>query len=238
MRLDKFLSVTGKATRSEAARAVRQGRVTVNGYAAKKADLNIDTEADVITFDGETVQYRKNTYIMLNKPSGYVSSTEDGANTVLKLLPPGVAKNLFPCGRLDKDTLGLMLLTDDGEIAHFLLSPVSHVAKTYLVKTETPISQNDITLLQNGVDIGDEKPTKPAKIEPSGDGWLVTLSEGRYHQIKRMFEAVGNKVVYLERLTFGPLSLDPSLSRGEWRYLTKEEINEIQKFNRNVGEKK
>lgn len=238
MRLDKFLSVTGRATRSEAAKAARQGRVTVNGFAVKKADFNLDPENDVVTFDGDVVTYRANTYIMLNKPSGYVSSTEDGADTVLKLLPPDVAKNLFPCGRLDKDTLGLMLLTDDGEIAHFLLSPVSHVAKTYLVKLEKELSQKDIEMLKNGVDIGDEKPTKPAGIEKNGDGWLVTLSEGRYHQIKRMFDAVGNKVVYLERLTFGPLSLDPSLSRGEWRYLTEKEINEIQKFNRNVGEKK
>ncbi len=241
VRLDKFLSVTGTLTRSESSRAVRGGRITVNGITAAKADHKVDPDNDIICLDGVRIVYRKFTYIMLNKPEGYVSATDDkNLPTVLELLPDELRRlNLFPCGRLDRNTVGLMLITDDGELAHFLLSPVSHVPKTYGYTCESPLSDEDVKNLENGVDIGEDKLTKPASLYPDETrlGGKITLSEGRYHQIKRMFEAVGNKITTLERLTFGPLSLDPSLSRGEWRYLTDAEVAEIQKHNRNTNSK-
>ncbi len=237
MRLDKFLVSTGKLSRSEAGRAARAGRLTVNGSPARRADIHIDPESDVIALDGETVIYRRHTYIMLNKPSGYVSATDDkNLPTVLELLPDELRRlGLFPAGRLDRDTLGLMLLTDNGELAHFLLSPVSHVPKSYRFDCRDALSESDIVSLQNGVDIGEDKPTKPASLDVSSDAksGVITLSEGRYHQIKRMFEAIGNKIVGLERITFGPLTLDTALSRGEWRYLSNDEIAELEKHNRN-----
>lgn len=237
MRLDKFLSLTGKATRSEASKAARQGRITVNGFAVRAADTKIDPEKDSICLDGIAVAYRRFTYIMLNKPQGYVSATDDkNLPTVLELLPQELRRlDLFPCGRLDRDTIGLMLITDDGELAHFLLSPVSHVAKSYRFECECQLSSTDVERLCSGVDIGDEKPTKPSELiaNEDGKGGIITLSEGRYHQIKRMFSAVGNKITALERITFGPLSLDTELLRGQWRYLTEDEIRELQKHNRN-----
>ena len=236
MRLDKFFSATGTLSRSEALRAVRAKRVFVNGAAALKADMKIDPENDTVTLDGERVVYKKYTYIMLNKPKGYVSATDDSRlPTVLDLLPEKYGRmGLFPCGRLDRDTTGLMLLTDDGELAHFLLSPVSHVPKTYLYECEKPLDGDSAKRLCEGVDIGEKSLTKPAGLKYDGCSGQITLSEGRYHQIKRMFEAVGNRITELERVTFGPLSLDPALSRGEWRELTEEEIKEIQKHNRNT----
>lgn len=237
MRLDKFLVSTGKLTRSESGRAARSGRLTVNGVSIRRADMHIDPEVDRVTLDGELIVYRRHTYIMLNKPSGYVSATDDkNLPTVLELLPEELRKlGLFPAGRLDRDTVGLMLLTDNGELAHFLLSPVSHVPKSYLFACRDILSSSDAQSLKAGVDIGEDKPTKPAELTVNEDGLggVITLSEGRYHQIKRMFEAVGNKITALERLTFGPLKLDPSLERGEWRFLTPEEIAELEKHNRN-----
>ena len=239
MRLDKFFTATGTLTRSEALRAVRSKRVTVNGTVATKADMKIDPEADAVTLDGERVVYKKYTYIMLNKPEGYVSATDDSRlPTVLDLLPEKYGRlGLFPCGRLDRDTVGLMLLTDDGELAHFLLSPVSHVPKTYRYESALPLDADAAAALCRGVDIGEKNLTKPAGLEYNGASGKITIAEGRYHQIKRMFEAVGNKITRLERITFGPLSLDPTLARGEWRELTEAEIAEIQKHNRNTNQK-
>ena len=239
MRLDKFLSVTGTATRSEASRAVRSGRVTVNGLGVKSADHKIDPEKDTVCFDGVRVTYREFTYIMLNKPTGYVSATDDkNLPTVLELLPDELRRTgLFPAGRLDRDTVGLMLLTDDGVLAHFLLSPVSHVPKSYKFTAQSPLSESDVSALESGVDIGEDHITKPSSLTVGSDraSGVITISEGRYHQIKRMFEAVGNKITSLERITFGPLALDPSLARGEWRFLTSDEIKELQKHNRNTN---
>ncbi len=241
MRLDKFLSITGTATRSEASRAVRSGKVTVNGLGVKRADAKIDPENDTVCFDGVKVVYREFTYIMLNKPSGYVSATDDKKlPTVLELLPDELRRlDLFPAGRLDRDTVGLMLLTDDGVLSHFLLSPVSHVPKSYRFTAQSLLSESDVSALESGVDIGEDHITKPSSLTVESDGasGVITISEGRYHQIKRMFEAVGNKITSLERITFGPLTLDPSLSRGEWRFLTQNEITELQKHNRNTGDK-
>ena len=215
MRLDKFLSITGTASRKDSARAVRAGAVTVNGIGAAKADMNIDPDRDAVTFYGNPVTYRKNTYIMLNKPIGVVSATEDGREqTVLELLPEELQRlELFPCGRLDKNTEGLMLLTDNGSLAHYLLSPKRHVSKKYRFSSKFPLTEETAAQLERGVDIGGYV-TKPCKVEIIDGGGYITLTEGKYHQIKLMLDAVGNKVTALERLTFGPLSLDPALARG------------------------
>lgn len=230
MRLDKFIVSTGKLSRSESGRAARAGRILVNGVAVKKADTAVDPETDVIVLDGEALTYRRYTYILLNKPDGYVSATEDsrGEQVVTSLLPEEYQKmGLFPCGRLDKHTLGLMLLTNDGQLSHRLLSPKRHVAKTYAFRVKFPLSEADISALESGVDIGGYL-TKPCTVtlmdEREGH---ITLTEGKYHQIKLMMEAVHNQITYLERITFGPLSLDPTLSRGEWRELTDEEITAL-----------
>ena len=229
MRLDKFLSITGTSSRKDATRAVRAGAVTVNGTGAKKADMNVDPERDVIVFYGTPVVYRKHTYIMMNKPLGVVSATEDGREkTVLDLLPEELQRlDLFPCGRLDKNTEGLMLLTDNGSLAHYLLSPKRHVSKKYRFTSKFPITEETKAELESGVDIGGYM-TKPCEVEILEDGGYITLTEGKYHQIKLMLDAVGNKVRSLERLTFGPLSLDSALERGEWRYLNDEEIKAIE----------
>ena len=229
MRLDKFLSSTGTASRSESLRAVRGGKVFVNGIAAVKSDMQIDPETDRVLYFGRAVEYRKYTYVMLNKPEGYVSATEDGRDpTVIELLPEELRRlGLFPCGRLDKNTMGLMLLTDNGSLAHFLLSPKRHVSKKYRVVTKFPVTEEARLELESGVDIGGYI-TKPCIFKITPTGGEITITEGKYHQIKLMLDAVGNKVRELERMTFGPLSLDPALARGEWRYLNDEEIGAIE----------
>lgn len=229
MRLDKFLSSNGIASRSETQRAVRSGNVKVNGQAVNKSDVQIDPDCDVVSFFGKEIEYRKFVYIMLNKPKGYVSATEDGKDpTVLELLPSELQKrNLFPCGRLDKNTEGLMLLTDNGSLAHFLLSPKRHVSKKYRFVSKFPITEQTKEDLERGVDIGGYM-TKPCEVTILGDGGYITLTEGKYHQIKLMLDAVGNKVRELERITFGPLTLDESLARGDWRYLNENEIKQLE----------
>ena len=228
VRLDKLLGVTGCCSRSEAKKIIRAGGVCVNGKPALSADTSVDPETDEISFCGRRLIYRKYTYILLNKPEGVVSATEDGRDrTVLDLLPPDMKKTgLFPCGRLDKNTLGLVLLTDNGELGHKLLAPKSHVEKKYYFRSKFPISAEQAARFQNGLTLEDGYETKPAKIELDGDGdcGVITLVEGKYHQIKRMLDALDNKIIYLERITFGPLKLDESLGRGEWRYLSETEI--------------
>lgn len=225
MRLDKLLSECQLATRSEAAKACRGGLVTVNGDVARKSDLHVDPQKDTVVFCGEVVEYRKFIYVMLNKPDGYISATEDGKDPVVtELLPPKYRKmGLFPCGRLDKHTLGLMLLTNDGVLSHRLLAPKSHVTKSYGFSVRDPLSQEDLSHLEAGVDIGDYV-TKPCRVElTSPTQGVIYITEGKYHQIKRMMEAVDNKITALERLTFGPLALDGNLERGAWRMLTEDE---------------
>ncbi len=223
MRLDKFLSVTGTATRSEAARAAKSGGVTVNGEVEKSTARSISPENDEIRFFGKTVEYRQHTWIMMNKPSGVLSASSDKREkTVVSLLPsPLNAMGLFPCGRLDKDTVGLIMITDDGELAHKLLSPKKHAEKVYFFKLSRQYDKS--VGIENGI-MMDGKMTKPAKIEMkdalSGE---ITITEGKYHQIKRMFERAGSEVIYLKRLSFGGVGLDASLNPGEWRYLTAEE---------------
>ncbi|MBR3845219.1 MAG: rRNA pseudouridine synthase [Clostridia bacterium] len=233
MRIDKFLSNMGVATRTESSRAARQGGILVNGVAVKKADVHIDPEKDIITYCGRKIEYRKYTYILMNKPDGVVSATEDGRDrTVIDLLPEELQKlNLFPCGRLDKHTLGLVMLTDDGDLAHRLLSPKHHVKKKYRFESKFPLSDDEIEYLEKGATLEDGYVTKPSRIELFEDkrSGYITLTEGKYHQIKRMLESVNNKITYLERITFGPLALDEKLARGEWRFLTQNEIDELEK---------
>jgi len=178
-------------------------------------------------FGGTPVRYRAHHYILLNKPSGYVSATEDGKDpTVLALLPEKyTVLGLFPCGRLDKNTLGLMLLTDDGDTAHRLLSPRRHVEKRYLFRAEHPLTEEECSRFRQVLVLEDGYETKPADIElaPDGMSGVITLVEGKYHQIKRMLQSLDNRITYLERISFGPLTLPPELSRGEWRELTEEE---------------
>lgn len=233
MRLDKFLGCTGCCSRSDAKRWIRSGGVSVNGVPATSADRKIDPEQDAVTFCGRTVAYRRYTYILLNKPQGVVSATEDGRDkTVLDLLPDEVNRSgLFPCGRLDKNTLGLILLTDNGELAHRLLAPKSHVKKIYRFRAAHAITEEEAKRFENGLILEDGYETKPAQLEleASGDCGKITLTEGKYHQIKRMMEALDNKILELERIGFGDLRLDESLKRGEWRYLTEAEIEKLER---------
>ena len=240
MRLDKFLSTTGTVSRTEAKKAIRAKSVTVNGSVAKSAEMQVDPNKDEIVFLGAKIIYREFTYIMMNKPDGVVSATDDGRDkTVIDLLSFDMKTDkLFPCGRLDKNTLGLMLITDNGELAHELLSPRSHVQKSYKFKAAEPISQEDVIRFEKGVTLADGYVTKPAKIElfENRDEGIITLDEGKYHQIKRMLGALNNKIIYLERITFGPLTLDENLKRGEWRYLTEEEITLLKEHKSKIAE--
>lgn len=234
MRIDKFLSNMGIASRTESSKAARQGGILVNGVAVKGADVHIDPDKDEVIFCGRTIEYRKYTYILMNKPDGVVSATEDGRDkTVIDLLPEELQKlNLFPCGRLDKHTLGLVMLTDNGDLAHRLLSPKHHVKKKYFFESKFPLTDEEIKYLEAGATLEDGYITKPAEIELCADkkSGYITLVEGKYHQIKRMLESVNNKITYLERVTFGPLVLDESLARGEWRFLTKNEIEQLETY--------
>lgn len=235
MRLDKFLSECAVASRSDAKRAISKGAVFVNGVAAKKSDMNVDELSDAVVFCGVPVIYKKYEYVLLNKPDGYVSATEDDREkTVLDLLTPELRKKgVFPCGRLDKNTLGLMLLTNNGELSHRILSPKNHVEKKYYFKAKLPMSREDAIRFEGGVTLEDGYVTKPAKIELSDDGCegVITLHEGKYHQIKRMLEALDNKIVYLERISFACFTLEDSgLSRGAWRYLNNEEIAKLEEL--------
>ncbi len=232
MRLDKYLSLTGTASRTETSRATRAGEVLVNGIPAKRADMQIDPDAASVTFRGVPVIYRQYTYILMNKPDGVVSATEDGRDeTVLDLLPDDLRRirpALFPCGRLDKHTTGLMLLTNNGELSHRLLSPARHVDKTYRFRVKFPLSDEDMTALESGVDIGGYT-TAPCRVELAEErAGRITLHEGKYHQIKLMMEARHNQITELERITFGPLTLDPVLEPGGWRLLTDDEIRALE----------
>ena len=225
MRLDKYIVESGIASRSEITKVAKNGGVTVNGQTVRRASGHIDPTTDKVTYLGREVIWREFTYVMLNKPDGYVSATDDLLNpTVLTLLPDELQKiGLFPCGRLDKNTLGLMILTNNGPLAHKLLAPKSHVSKKYRFAVKFPINENDISALEAGVDIGGYV-TAPCKVEmiDQNNGY-ITLTEGKYHQIKLMAEAVHNQITYLERVSFGPVELDTTLERGEWRYLTEVE---------------
>lgn len=227
MRLDKFMSEAGILSRKETAKAASRGEITVNGQPVKKADVKVDEEKDTVAYKGAVIPYHSFVYVMLNKPKGYISATEDGhAPVVTELLDETLQKRgLFPCGRLDKDTTGFMLLTDDGVLAHLLLSPKRHVAKTYAFSLDKPLPQGAEEAFAAGVTIGDEL-CKPAALTLADDrrSGEIVLVEGKYHQIKRMMLTFGSTVVSLSRLTFAGIPLDGGLARGRWRYLTDSEI--------------
>ena len=229
MRLDKFLCDTAGLTRTEAKNAVKKGQIAVNGQVQKAADFKVKENTDTVTFQGKPLSYAAFHYYMLHKPAGVITATEDKKeSTVMDILREEKVKNLFPVGRLDKDTEGLLLITDDGELAHNLLSPKKHVDKEYLVKVRDSISEDDCRKLSEGVDIGDEKPTAPAKLERVEEKEiLLTIREGRFHQVKRMLQAVGNEVLYLKRLSMGSLRLPKDLEKGAYRPLSEEEIYKI-----------
>lgn len=229
MRLDKFLCDTAGLTRTEAKNAVKKGQIAVNGQVQKAADFKVKENTDTVTFQGKPLSYAAFHYYMLHKPAGVITATEDKKeNTVMDILREEKVKNLFPVGRLDKDTEGLLLITDDGELAHNLLSPKKHVDKEYLVKVRDSISEEDCRKLSEGVDIGDEKPTAPAKVERVAEKEiLLTIREGRFHQVKRMLQAVGNEVLYLKRLSMGSLRLPEDLEKGAYWPLSEEEIYKI-----------
>ncbi len=230
MRLDKFLSECGLATRTETAIAAKAGEITVNGVVERRRDRHIDPEKDTVSLRGEPVYYTKFTYVMLNKPSGYISATEDGIFPVVtSLLPEKLQRmGLYPCGRLDKDTVGLMLLTNDGALTHRLLSPKHHAEKVYFFRCAEPLSEDDVLAMRAGMTL-DGEILKSAELSPAPDrlSGTLTLTEGKYHQVKRMFLQRDNAVTFLERVAFGGISLDPILDRGDWRYLTVEEITRL-----------
>ncbi len=229
MRLDKFLCDTAGLTRTEAKNAVKKGQIAVNGQVQKAADFKVKENEDTVTFQGKPLSYAAFHYYMLHKPAGVITATEDKKeSTVMDILKEEKVKNLFPVGRLDRDTEGLLLITDDGGLAHNLLSPKKHVDKEYLVKVRDSISEEDCKKLSEGVNIGDEKPTAPAKVERVAENEiLLTIREGRFHQVKRMLQAVGNEVVYLKRLSMGSLRLPEDLEKGAYRPLSEEEIYKI-----------
>ena len=235
MRLDKYLCETGFGTRSQVKDLLKKGQVMVNGEVVKKPELKINETTDQILCQGKKASYQKNIYLMLHKPAGVVSATEDNREkTVLDLVRPEDWKNgLFPVGRLDKDTEGLLLLTDDGELAHRLLSPKKHVDKTYYAKIDGQVTEEHVKQFREGLDIGDEKKTLPAVLTILLSGPVseieVTIHEGRFHQIKRMFEAVGCKVTYLKRLSMGSLVLEETLPPEEYRPLTEAELEGLTK---------
>jgi len=229
-RLDKLLASTGRWSRREARRLIKEGRVLVDGRPAKSGEEKVDPAAALLV-DGAALALRPYTYIMLHKPAGVLSATEDPRQrTVLDLLPPELrALGLFPVGRLDKDTEGLLLLTDDGELAHRLLSPKSHVDKVYRARLDRPLGPADQAAFARGITLADGLRCMPADLELIGDGMevLVTLHEGKFHQIKRMTASRGAAVCWLKRLSMGPLQLDPALGKGEYRLLTREEVIKI-----------
>ena len=232
LRLDKYLADMGTGTRSQVKQMINKGRVSVNGTKILRPEYKVDPGKDAVEADGSRIGYTDFEYYMLHKPAGYGSATEDRQEkTVLNLITGKSRKDLFPVGRLDKDTEGLLLITNDGELAHRLLSPRRHVDKTYLVHLDLPAEHKDAEAFRRGLDIGDEKPTLPARLEmeQNGDGRevRVTIREGRFHQIKRMFEALGKHVVYLKRLSMGSLYLDGTLPPGAYRPLTKEELERL-----------
>lgn len=225
-RLDKIISATGKKSRREVREMVRQGRVLVDGKPAPAADMKVDPQTAVILLDGEPLGYEKFTYVMLHKPAGVLTATEDRhQETVLDLLPPELRRRaLSPVGRLDKDTEGLLLLTNDGQLAHRLLSPKSHVDKVYYARVDGALEPGDIAAFAAGMTLGDGLECLPAGLEIlSPTEALVTLREGKFHQVKRMLAARGKPVLYLKRLSMGRLRLDPALAPGAWRMLTEEE---------------
>ena len=236
MRLDKYLAEIGVGTRQEVKKQIRQGKAAVNGTVVKAADTEIDETCDEVTICGRNISYVSYEYYMLNKPAGVVSATEDRRDTtVIDLIKEKKRKDLFPVGRLDKDTEGLLLITNDGDLAHRLLAPKKHVDKVYYAKIDGMVTEEDVKRFAEGIDIGaeEEEMTRPAKLDimksAEESEIRLTIHEGKFHQVKRMFLAVGKEVTYLKRERMGTLCLDENLKPGEYRLLTEEEIENVRK---------
>lgn len=236
MRLDKYLAEMGVGTRQEVKKQIRQGKAAVNGTVVKAADTKIDETSDEVTICGRNISYVSYEYYMLNKPAGVVSATEDRRDTtVIDLIKEKKRKDLFPVGRLDKDTEGLLLITNDGDLAHRLLAPKKHVDKVYYAKIDGMVTEEDVKRFAEGIDIGaeEEEMTRPAKLDimksAEESEIRLTIHEGKFHQVKRMFLAVGKEVTYLKRERMGALCLDENLKPGEYRLLTEEEIENVRK---------
>lgn len=230
IRLDKYLAEMQIGTRSEVKKLIRAGKVQLNGHICKNADEKFEPQQAQVSVDHVPVGYAAYEYFMLNKPKGCVSATEDSRYpTVLDYITDHRRKDLFPVGRLDLDTEGLLLITNDGALAHDLLSPSKHIPKTYEAKIDGIVTAEDVELFARGMDIGEKKPTKPAELVILKANVIshirITICEGKFHQIKRMFAAVGKPVLELKRISMGTLALDEQLAPGEYRALTEEEIN-------------
>ena len=229
MRIDKFISELGVASRKEAAKIAKSGGVLVDGVAVKDLSAHIDPEKNTVTFQSRELSYSRFTYVMLNKPAGYVSATEDTRLPVVtELLPKELQKReLFPVGRLDRDTVGLMILTNNGPLAHRLLSPKHHVEKKYYFECENPLPKEAELAFLNGITLADGYECKSAglTLDEGRCSGVITLTEGKYHQIKRMIASLDSSVTYLKRITFSDIPLDDALCEGKWRYLTDEEIS-------------
>lgn len=228
MRIDRLLSDMGIASRKESSQAARRGLITVNGAVVKDASKHVNPDTDSITYMGRAIEYRKYVYVMLNKPEGYVSATDDkNLPVVTELLSDELRRmELFPVGRLDRDTVGLMILTNNGPLAHSLLSPKHHVEKEYYFKCAVPLVSGAEDRFRDRITLADGYECKEAQLIPDSDrmGGRIILTEGKYHQIKRMIASLDNRVTYLERVRFSSIILDPSLDRGQWRLLTEREV--------------
>jgi 16S rRNA pseudouridine516 synthase len=236
MRIDKVLSNLGYGSRKDVKKLLKDGAVKVNNVVVKDAKQHVDPERDSVTLNGEEIQYREFIYLMMNKPPGVISATEDNRDeTVIDLLE--VEDQIFepfPVGRLDKDTEGLLLITNDGQLSHRLLSPKKHVPKTYFALIEGEVTEEDIEAFKNGVSLDDGYETKPGDLVILKSGLTsdieLTITEGKFHQVKRMFQSVGKRVIYLKRLSMGPLKLDETLELGEYRELTDEELEMLNSY--------
>ena len=231
IRLDKYLADMGVGTRSEVKKYIRQGKIMVDGEIVKMPEQKIEQTAKVC-YLGQPVAYTQFEYYMLNKPAGVVSATTDAKDkTVIDLIEEKKRKDLFPVGRLDKDTEGLLLITNDGELAHRLLAPKKHVDKVYYAKVQGSVTEEDKQAFSEGISIGNGEMAKPAFLEIISSDEIseirLTIQEGKFHQIKRMFEAVGKEVVYLKRLSMGSLVLDETLALGEYRPLNEKELEDL-----------
>ncbi|AQM60693.1 pseudouridine synthase [Clostridium baratii] len=236
-RLDKIISNLGYGSRKEIKAIARKGLIEVDGVIVKDSSMNVDPEKSVIKINGEEIFYREYIYLMMNKPDGVISATHDNRDeTVIDLLEiDHQAFDPFPIGRLDKDTVGLLLLTNDGELNHRLISPKWKVDKVYYAKIDKKVTEKDIEAFKKGITLDDGYVCKEAKLEilnasDEGSEINLTIQEGKFHQVKRMFEAVDKKVVYLKRIEFGGLSLDEELEEGEYRELTEEELAQLKSF--------
>ncbi len=233
MRLDKFLANMGFGSRKEVKKLLKTGAVQINDTVTKDAKYHVEVDKDLVTVHGDEIEYKEFIYLMMNKPQGVISATEDSKDeTVVDLLELEDARyEPFPVGRLDKDTEGFVLLTNNGKLAHELLSPKKHVPKTYFARIAGVVTDEDVSKFNEGVTLDDGYVTKPGKLVILESGPVseieLTITEGKFHQVKRMFIAVGKKVTYLKRLSIGPLHLDPTLELGEYRELTEEEVDSL-----------